>query len=308
MRKPKARKVAALALLCLLACAGCDQAAAPSEPAEEAAALRVVTSFYPMYLLTANVAAGVEGVSVRNMAAPEVGCLHDYQLLPGDLRALEDADALVINGAGMEPFLDKVRAQRPRLPVIEASEGIALLEDEADGDHGHDHEENPHVWVDPRNAAAQTRVIARRLGEIDPANAAAYFANAEAYGARLEALYVRMREQLDGLGTRELFTFHEAFAYFAAAFDFHIAGVIEREPGTEPGTRDLIEIVDRVRAGRIPALFVEPQYPGRVAGIIARETGAKVCTLDPVVTGPLELTAYEDAMERNLQALLDALR
>ncbi len=334
---------AALACACLCSAAGCARVA---EPPEAAHGLRIVTSFYPMYLFAANVAQGVEGVSVHNMAAPEVGCLHDYQLLPGDLRALENTDVLVINGAGMEPFLDKVRAQHPELPVIEASEGIALLADdgheheheeeaedheEADhddheevghddheevghdayaevGGHDHEHSENPHVWVDPRNAAAQVRTIARRLGELDPPNAAQYAANAGAYAARLEALSQRMHAELSSLRERELYTFHEAFAYFAQAFDFHVAGVIEREPGTGPGTRDLIDIVDQVRAKEIPALFVEPQYPGRVAEIIARESGATVYTLDPVVTGPLTLTAYEEAMERNLQTLLEALQ
>jgi zinc transport system substrate-binding protein len=117
-----------------------------------------------------------------------------------------------------------------------------------------------------------------------------------------------MRAALADAPRREIFTFHEAFVYFAAAFDLRVAGVIEREPGSEPGTRDLAEIVDRVRASGVTALFVEPQYPARVAGIIATETGASIYTLDPMVTGPLTLTAYEDAMARNLAALLSALR
>jgi len=263
--------------------------------------LSIVTSFYPMYVLTANVVAGIEGVEAHIMAAPETGCLHDYQLLPGDLRKLESADILVINGAGMEAFLDKARAMYPDLPVIEAGEGIALLEE------GHGSGNNPHVWVDPCNAAAQTRTIARRLCELDPDRAAAYAANGEIYAARLEALYVRMREDLAVVHNRDLFTFHEAFAYFADAFDLRVTGVVEREPGAEPGTRELAEIVDLVRAEGVTALFSEPQYSDRTIELIARETGARVYTLDPVVNGPLTLTAYEDAMERNLQVLLEAL-
>jgi len=318
-RKPKGFRIAALTALvaaiciCLSASAACCIAAGAA-PVEEERPLRVLTSFYPAYLFTANVIADISGVSVQNMTAPEAGCLHDYQLLPGDLRALESADVLVINGAGMEGFLDKLRALYPDLPVIEASEGIALLANEAEeGDHddhdghGHAREANPHVWVDPRNAAAQARTVARRLGEFDPGRADAYAANAEAYAARLEALYEHMCEELCGLRERNLFTFHESFAYFAAAFDLRVVGVIEREAGTEPSTRDLADTVDQVRAEGLSALFVEPQYPGLAADIIAREAGIRVYTLDPVATGPMTLTAYEEAMERNLQTLLEAL-
>ncbi len=304
-----AKKLSALAVavcICLCACTGC----ATGQPGAQGAPLRVVTSFYPMYLFTANVAKDVSGVSVHNMAAPEVGCLHDYQLLPGDLRALEEADVLVVNGAGMEQFLDKVRALHPELPVIEASAGIALLEEDGaahvHGD-GDEHAHNPHVWVDPRNAAVQVCAIARALAELDPLHAAAYAANAEAYAGRLQALHQRMADELAGASKRDIFTFHEAFAYFAAALDLRVVGVIEREPGTEPGTRELAEIVDAVRAAGVPPLFVEPQYAARSAEIIAKETGARIFTLDPVVTGPMALDAYEQAMERNLAALRDAL-
>lgn len=297
----------ALACCCLSMCTACAAGASSG--------LRIVTSFYPMYLFTARVIQGVDGVSVHNMAAPEAGCLHDYQLLPADLRALESADVLVVNGAGMEQFLDKVRIQYANLPVIEASEGVALLlesDEEHEGEHshddGHDHAVNAHVWVDPRNAAVQTRTIARRLAELDPAHAAQYTENAEQYATELEALYARMFAALADLPNRDIVTFHEAFAYFAQAFDLHVAAVIEREPGSEPGTRELAALVDTVRATGIKALFVEPQYPAGVAKIVARETGAQIYTLDPVVTGPLELTAYEDAMARNLAALLEAMR
>ena len=303
-------------LVCLSVVLCLGSALAEATDGQEEEALRVMTSFYPMYLLTVNVTQGVEAVVVRNMAAPEVGCLHDYQLLPADLRALEEADALVVNGAGMEAFLEKVIAQRPSLPVIEAAHGIPLLDeahgddDAHDHDHDHDHEHeqgNPHVWLDPRNAAAQVRTIAARLAEIDPMHAEAYTANAQAYAQTLETLYARMQAALAQVPNRRIITFHEAFPYFAEAFDLQIVGVIQREPGSEPGTRELAEVVDLVRAQDGVVLFVEPQYSARAADIIARETGVRVFVLDPVVTGPLQAGAYVDAMEQNLAVLLEAL-
>ena len=234
------------------------------------------------------------------MAAPDTGCLHDYQLLPADMRALEKADVLVINGAGMESFMDKVLLQYPELPVVTASEGIDMLTDS----HGH---ANAHVWLNPQLAALQVERIAAALSQLDGAHAAAYAENAQAYAQSLRALGEEMKRALSGVENRRIVTFHEAFPYFAQAFDLEIAGVIEREPGEEPGTRELAEICDLVREKDVKALFAEPQYPNRAAETIARETGARVYALDPIVTGELDKTAYEQKMRENLKTLLEAL-
>ena len=135
----------------------------------------IVTSFYPMYILTQNVAAGIDGVTVQNMAEQNVGCLHDYQLQTRDMVTLEGADALVINGGGMEQFMDKVMTLREDLPVIDASEGIEMLPSASEHDHDdhddHDHEGevmNAHVWLDPSLAMVQVRNIAEGFAQCRP--------------------------------------------------------------------------------------------------------------------------------------------
>ena len=88
----------------------------------------IVTSFYPIWIMTLNLTKGLEDhVFVRNMAAPSVGCLHDYQLQTSDMKALSGADLFLVNGAGMEAFLPEITHALPNLPVVEASEGIDLL-------------------------------------------------------------------------------------------------------------------------------------------------------------------------------------
>ena len=299
----KRRIGAALALLSLLFCAGCA--------AQTQEGLTVVTTFYPMYVFTQNVAQGVPGVRVLNMAGQDVGCLHDYQLRTRDMVLLEEADALVINGGGMERFLDKAIAQRGELPVIDACEGIELLSGEEHED-GHEHGEeeevyNAHVWLDPALARAQVENIAQGLAEADPANAALYAANAQAYAQRLERLDAELREQLAPLAGREIVTFHEAFSYFARAYGLNIACTIEHEPGEQPGTRELADTCDLVRERGLNALFVEPQYPQNAAETIARETGAHIYVLDPGVSGDGELDSYERVMRQNAATLLEAL-
>lgn len=287
----------AAALLCLGGCA----AEAPEKTEETGGAtLAIVTSFYPMYVLTANVTDGVEGVSLTNMAEQQTGCLHDYQLLPADMKALEKADVFVINGAGMESFMSRVSEQFTELHVITASEGVEMIQD-ASG------EENAHVWLDPVRAAQQVRNIAAGLAQADPEHAKAYEANGEAYASRLTSLGNDLRAQLADVKSREIITFHEAFPYFAEAFDLHVAAVIEREPGSEPTTQEIAHTVDLVQEKGIAALFVEPQYPDRAAETIARETGAGIYTLDPIVTGDLDKDAYEKKMRENADTLAEAL-
>lgn len=273
-----------------------------------------VTSFYPMYIFAQNIAQGVPGVEIVNLAGENVGCLHDYQLKTRDMATLEKADALIINGGGMEQFMDKVIAQQPQLPVIDAGSGIEMLCSGDEHDHdGHEHDDhdhevlNAHVWLDPALAVRQVKNIAEGLAAADSENAQAYLANAEEYIACIEALHEEIKAQLASLAGSEIVTFHEAFDYFAGAYGLHVAAVIAGDSGEEPSTRQIAKLCDLVGGLAVKALFVEPQYPAKTAETIARETGAKIYTLDPVVTGDGSMDSYETLMRENARVLQEAL-
>jgi len=289
--------------LALVGCGGTDKAAEKPADKQPAQPFRIVTSFYPMYVATINITQGVDGVEVHNMTKPQTGCLHDYQLMTEDMKTLENADAFVINGAGMEDFMDKVTEQQKNLKVIDASRGIKLIHDE-EGD-------NPHVWLSVTDAIQQVRNIADQLKEADPAHSDAYEKNAAAYIEKLTSLKTEMHAALDNVTHKDIVTFHEAFPYFAEEFHLNIIGVVEREPGTEPTPTELQETVEQVKGLSAKALFTEPQYSPAAAETIARETGAKIYTLDPVVTGeatPAAKDAYLDTMRKNMNTLKEALQ
>lgn len=298
-----------LALLVLL-CAVLGGCAAAQDTEKKT----IVTSFYPMYVFTQNVVKDAPGVRVVNMAGDNVGCLHDYQLKTRDMVTLESASALVINGGGMEQFMDKVIASQPDIFVINAGEGIEMLcEDEAHDHDGHDHDHdhgtvNSHVWLDVKLAVRQVQNIADGLAGIDEANAGAYQKNAAEYIAKLEALDAEIAAQLESVRGSEIITFHEAFTYFANAYGLTVAGVIANDSGEEPSTRQIAKTCDLVKKHGIKALFIEPQYPAKSAETIARETGAGVFTLDPVVSGDGAMDSYENVMRKNAQVLTEALR
>lgn len=265
----------------------------------------IVTSFYPMYIDVINITKDVEGVKVINMTKPQTGCLHDYQLTTEDMKTLEQADVFVANGAGMESFLDKATKQNKNMKVVEASnyKDINFIKD---GD-----EDNPHVWMSVTYAIAQVKAITAALCEADPAHKDAYRKNALDYCMKLEKLKKEMHEELDDLPHKDIVTFHEAFPYLAKEFKLNIVSVIEREPGTEPTPQELETTIAKVNTLPVKVLFTEPQYSPAAAETIAKETGAKIYQLDPVVTGEANLEAmdaYISAMKKNMNILKEALQ
>lgn len=294
------KKIFCLALILLtVALTGCGSSK------KDDGTLKIVTSFYPMYLDTLNVTRGVKGVEVVNLTPPQTGCLHDYQLTPEDMKTLENADIFVVNGLGMESFLDKVIEARPELKIINASDSPEIVPIVENG------VPNPHVWLSITYSIQQVKNITSKLSEIDPAHAEDYRARALEYCGELTELRDEMHLSLDMLQHKDIVTFHEAFPYLAAEFKLNIAAVIEREPGTEPTPQELTETIDKINALPVKVIFTEPQYSPKAAETIARETGAQIFTLDPIVTGeakPENLFNYVDKMLENLVTLVRALQ
>lgn len=278
-----------------------------------AAGETIVTSFLPITLFARNLTEGIDGIEVQSLAEPGAGCLHDYQLQTGDMKLLDRADVFLINGAGMEGYLAGVFEAFPELPVIDASAGISLLEscaDDHDHDHDHDHAVNAHIWLDAGNAVQMVQNLAEGLIAQLPQHEAAIRANCDAYTMRLAALDAELKDMLSALPRKEIITFHEAFPYFANAYGLEVAAVVNEEPEDALSPRALAELVRTIRSLGVPPLFVEPQYEDKAAQTVARETGAKVYQLDPIVTAPegaLSLTLYEDTMRANAQVLTEAL-
>ena len=296
------------AAVCLTGFSGCGT------PAKESSRLKLLASFYPIAIMALNITDGVEGVAVESMAQQQSGCLHDFQMTTADMKKAETADAFLINGAGMEGFLDKISDQLPELPVIDSSTGIPLIasgeDHHHDGGEGHDHDQedyNPHLWVSITNCMEQVRNLSEGIIALDPEHEAEYRENTETYLEKLSALRDKMHSALDHVKNKDIITFHEAFPYFAEEFGLHIAAVINREPDSQPSAKELADTIRLVRETGVKALFVEPLYPETSADIIAAETGAQVYVLDPAVSGEWDKNAYLTAMESNLQVLAQAL-
>ncbi len=249
----------------LLSACGTKQTQNTSTEKEKDDVFTIVTSFYPMYIHAINITRNMDDVKVVNMTQPQTGCLHDYSLTTENLKTLETANVFVVNGGGMEAFMEKVTQQLPDLDIVEASKGIQLIANEHK-------EENPHVWVSIAGAIQQVENITEQMCELDKENAEKYKNNSQNYLEKLKKLSGDMHSALDGIENKKIVTFHEAFPYFAKEFELDIVAVVEREPGSEPSAGELKETIDIIKEVEVKVLFAEPQYPVKAADTIANET------------------------------------
>ena len=287
-------------LLLLTACGGGTAAA----PAEEDDTLHILATTYPVYLFTTAVTEGVEGVEVTRLIQEEISCLHDYTLTVNDMKAIEAADVIVMNGVGLEDFMADALASSDA-PVIDCSQGVELLPTLGHEDHDHDAEYDPHIWMDPDRAAQMIWNVATVLSEVDTMNGDLYTANASAAEARLQSEVVGV-EDPDILAG--LITFHDGFQYFAQATGLDLLKAIEEEEGAEASAAEIKEIVGLIGDYNIPAIFTEKNGSDATAQAISRETGCAVEQLDLIMSGDGSgIQPYVDAMNQNIDTILEAL-
>lgn len=274
----------------------------------------IVTSFYPVWLLTLNLTEGLDNVTVRNMAAPDTGCLHDYTLQPADMAMLSQADALLINGGGMESFLDLVTSSNPDLPVISAYSDTDILppslSDAAEIGESEDGEEiNSHFWLDPARASLMADHLAAGLIRIMPEHRDAIEANLESLKSRFAVLENDLKTGLQDMPAQNVIIMHEAFPYYAEACGLHIVAVVNKEPDTDLPVADLAQLVRLVNSYNVKPLIIKSTEPDPSVAALAAETGAPVCELNTLASGPDNPSAdyYESVMLENLNALQEIL-
>jgi zinc transport system substrate-binding protein len=277
------------------------------------ARLTILSTFAPVHCFASNVAGAAADVSV--LVPPSAGP-HDYSFSPADIQKIAKADVLVINGAGLENWLQKgiKSAGRKDLLVVDSSAGIPLINglevqslpgvrSVPDPDAGGT---NPHIWLSPVNAIKQVENIRNALVLRDPANAQIYRANAEDYAKRLKNLDAEIRSATASFPNKNLITFHDTFPYFARDYGFNVVATFEEFPGQEPSPRTIEKLRKVIAAGNVSALFSEPQYSPKAMEVIGKEFKVPVVQLDPMETGDGAKDFYERVTRKNLDALVAA--
>ena len=254
----------------------------------------VVTSFYPMYIAALNVVGENDHVRLENLSEPQTGCLHDYQLTPADMQLLSTADAFIINGGGIESFLGEVAEQYPGLTIINASEQVDMIED------------NAHAWMNIEDYMTQVKTITEGLSSADPEDAESFSENADAYLNKLSAL----KEQADEIKTltegQDIVIFHEAYEYVAEEFGMQVTYVMDLDEERQVSAGEVADVVRAVKDGGVHVILAEELYGKDMGDTVESETDAKVCYLDTLVRGDYDADSYLNAMQQNITLLKEA--
>ncbi len=304
----------ALVLALLAACGGnTPQAAGEPSPAQAGDRVRVVATTSIVGDVVSRV--GGEMIDLTTLMGPGVDP-HSYVPSPSDTAVVHDADVIFANGLDLEASLEKmIESASGGATEVHLSDSLVARPGQgANLGAGHDHSgADPHVWFDVHNVQDWVTAIRDTLSSLDPANAAGYAANAEAYNAQLEELDTWIVEQVAQVppANRKLVTNHPSFGYFADRYGFEQVGTVYPvNPSAEPSARDIAALEDAIRQHDVPAVFTESTVNPRLAEQVAQDTGVQLVQL---YTGALGepgsgAATYIDMMRYDVTAIVDALK
>lgn len=280
----------------------------------------VYTSFYPIYDITMQI--GGDKIDVENLGSLETEA-HDWEASAKDLANLDEADLLIINGAGMESWKDSVSGST-NVEILDTSKGLDLIkadeeehEDEDHDDHEeeHDHrhhgEFDPHTWLSPLMGKDQAKAIYQKLTDIDPENKDYYKANYDKLAKELDDITKEYKKKFASKDNDEFVVPHEAFGYLCRDFDLEQIPLTGITSTKEPDAKTMKEVTDEVREENINTIFYEKGGSSKAADAIASEIDGKavgISTLEFVSKDDLENEVhYQDLIKENLEAIYQSL-
>ncbi|MGN0482886.1 MAG: metal ABC transporter substrate-binding protein [Lachnospiraceae bacterium] len=295
MKKNKYLFVVVLLLTITLVSTGLTVVYVQQENEQQTKDLTVVTSFYPMYIATMNVIGDCKGVHLESLSEPKTGCLHDYQLTPQDVKLLAKADVFVVNGGGMESFLADTVEQYPKLSVVDTTDGVEILED------------NAHVWMELELYQQQVQKIAEGMKKADPKNADCYQENADAYTAKVKELQKEANQLKNMVPQGEkVILFHEAFEYVAKEYGFTTSYVLDLDEERQVSAGEVADVLSQIKENHVSVIFAEELYGKTMGDTVEKESNVHVCYLDSLVRGETDADSYLKGMARNIELVKEA--
>lgn len=318
-------------LASLVLVAGCNGSAASPSPSESTgvAADYTVIATTSVFADLAQLALG-DNVAIETIVPAGVD-VHTFEPSPADAQKLAGADLIVMNGLGLDEWALSLleAAGKSEEDVLELAEGIdesnawVYLEgEEHDEEEGEEHSEeegeehghggtDPHIWLDPKGAAIYVDRIAARVAAELPERAAEIESARDAGLAEIAALDEELRVGFAAVeaSARKIVTFHDAFGYFARAYEIEIVGVAVEAPGQEPSAKEIAALIDAIKAAGVTSVFSEAQFPSKVLDQVAAETGATVLeNLYSDALGNAPANSYLGAMRANASAILASFK
>lgn len=256
--------------------------------------LKIVTSFYPIYIMTANITQNVPDIELVNMTEANVGCLHDYTISTTDMKKIEKADIYIQNGLGLEGFMDKIISAYPELKVIDSSNDISnKIQDEI----------NPHIWTSLENYIKQAETICQKLCVYDNKNAEAYKTNCENYLRKINEEKQKYETELQKLNGEKAICLNEGLEYLLKELKMQVTQVETNHEESTMSAETLKNLIEKMKNEKIQVIVVDKDDNIKNAETLANETGAKIYKLDSGLTGETNNNAYIDKLEANFLVL-----
>jgi len=257
---------------------------------------KIVTTFYPIFIMTSNITQGAQNIELVNMADINSGCLHDYTLSTQDMKKLEKADVVIQNGLGLEKFMDKILNTYSNVEMIDSSKNIIDKIEESG-------EINNHIWTSLSNHIIQVEEITKRLGEMNPENKEIYETNKKSYIKELEALQKEYKVELTNLKGKKAICLNESFSYLAKDIGLEIISIPTNHEESSLSAEKMKELIEMMKAENIKSILVDREDNLKSAQILANETGATIYKLQSGLTGKIENSSYLQIMRDNLEVL-----
>jgi manganese/iron transport system substrate-binding protein len=263
---------------------------------------------------------------------------HTYEIKPADVKTVADASILFRVGLGMEDWLDPAveNSGNKKLVIVDAAAGINdIIADEGDKTKSEARGEklearmsdsqslapspqslvprpsspaptsgNPHIWLDPGYAKVGIENLVKELVKLDPKGESLYQTREAAYFVQLDSLSQAIRAEVATLQDKRFISFHDAWPYFCRRFGLQVVATVEPIPGQEPSAKQLARMVDLIRLEHIRVVTTEPQLSSALPDMLAKETGVKIVSLNPLESEG----GYIAALGASTKALIDALR
>jgi manganese transport system substrate-binding protein len=267
----------------------------------------LLTTFTVLADMAQNVAGDKAIVESITKAGAEI---HGYEITPSDLKRGQNADRILENGLDLERWATRFYNSLPKVSHITLSEGVQPIYIAEDAYQG---KPNPHAWMSPQNALIYVENIRKTLGNLDPANAATYDANAVKYSKQIKAIDAKLKQAISAIppDKRYIVSCEGAFSYIARDYGLKEVYLWPVNAEQQATPKQVERVINTVKANQIPAVFCESTVSNEAQLQVAKETGAKfagVFYVDSLSSSDGPASTYLKLLEYNINTLIEGLQ
>ena len=282
-------------VLCFAVCVICSGCGDGSN-GDNDGKLRIVSSFYPMHILTMNLVDRIDGVEESSMSDPDMGCIHDHTFTTDDLKKIENADLYVENGLGLETFNSKIKKTYPEVRIVKASQNVKDYV--TDGD-----EINGHVWTNIDDYISQVEYVSSQLQKYDPDNKSAYRKNEEKYLEKLNGLKEEYSESLGKLEGAKVLVLDETLPSFCKYVKLDEMEIRTDHEQESLSASEIKAVISDMNKNGVKAILITKGSNDKNAKAISKATGATIYRLNSCMTGKVSMDEYINDMESNFKTI-----